>query len=246
MARRRILVFSLAAAGLAAVALARRARGSEAQTRPADVGFMHAMHAACRRDLMRLETAVRRSEHIPPKVREGWGVFRHQLETHHAAEDDDLWPLLRDHTPDPADRAEIDAMVREHAQIPDALDRIERAFDSGHDVDVAVDSLGALVRDHLAHEERSVLPLVERHLSDAQWHWWLRTERRKSPPRDRPTFLAWVLDEAAPEHERAVLRELPPPGRLVLRRVIQPRYAARRLWTYDAATDRDTLVLAGH
>jgi iron-sulfur cluster repair protein YtfE (RIC family) len=245
MARRRILVLILAAAGFAASTFARRARRARAQERPADVGFMYAMHAAFRRDLSRLQSAAQRSEHVPPKVREGWGVFRYQLETHHAAEDDDLWPLLRRHTADTAALAEIDAMVREHAQIPDALDRIERAFDSDDDVLPAVNSLSALVRDHLAHEERTVLPLVERNLTDAQWHGFLETERRKSPPRERPTFLAWVLDDADPQDVDAVLRELPPPGRVVFRNFIQPRYAARHLWSYDDLRTRDPLVLAG-
>jgi iron-sulfur cluster repair protein YtfE (RIC family) len=244
MARRRLLVFSLAALGLAASAAARRARQAQAERRPADVGFMYAMHAAFRRDLTRLQASARRNERVPPKVREGWGVLRYQLEAHHAAEDDDLWPLLRQHTYDAGARLEIEAMVREHARIPEALDNIERAFDSGNDIAIAVDALSALVRDHLAHEERTVLPLVERNLTDAQWHGFLQTERRKSPPRERPTFLAWVLDDADPEDADAVLRELPLPGRVVFRRIIQPRYEARGLWSYDDMRTRDPLVLA--
>jgi hypothetical protein len=203
------------------------------------------MHAEFRRDLARLLAAARDNDRVPPKVREGWGVLRYQLEVHHAAEDDDLWPLLRHHTRDVDARAEIDAMVREHARIPVALDNIERAFDSGDDIANAVDALHTLVHDHLAHEERTVLPLVERNLTDAQWHGWLQTERRKSPPRERTTFLAWVLDDADTEDADAVLRELPPPGRFVFHRIIQPRYEARRLWSYEDAPTRDPLVLAG-
>ena len=109
--------------------------------------------------------------------------------------------------------------------------------------------LDVLARMHddrvLAHEERAVLPLVERNLSDAQWHGFLETERRKSPPRERPTFLAWVLDDADPQDVDAVLRELPPPGRVVFRNFIQPRYEARHLWSYDDMRTRDPLVLAG-
>jgi hypothetical protein len=77
------------------------------------------------------------------------------------------------------------------------------------------------------------LPLVERYLNDAEWHDFLHTERRKRPASERPTFLAWVLDDAAPGDAGAVLRELPRPGRFVYRRVMKPRYEARRLWSID-------------
>jgi hypothetical protein len=87
--------------------------------------------------------------------------------------------------------------------------------------------LGSALRDHLDHEERTVLPLLEQHLSRAEWRQFLVTERNRTPLRERPTFLAWVLDGAEDADREAVLGELPPPGRVVYRRVIGPRYRAR-------------------
>jgi hypothetical protein len=86
------------------------------------------------------------------------------------------------------------------------------------------------VADHLAHEEREVLPLLEQHLTQAQWRAFLHQERNRRSPRERPEFLAWILDSAGEQDAAAVLAEMPPPARLVYRRVLKPRYEAQHRW----------------
>jgi hypothetical protein len=63
------------------------------------------------------------------------------------------------------------------------------------------------VLDHLAHEERQVLPLLEQHLTQAQWRAFLRKERSRRSPRERPEFLAWILDDVGEQDAAAVLAE---------------------------------------
>jgi hemerythrin-like domain-containing protein len=214
----------------------RRIRRAEEASRPADVGFMWAMHNAFRRDLARLEQLARDASTGPPAgqdVQRAWDSFRDRLHRHHAAEDDDLWPVLRDHLTTPADVASVDQMVEEHHALSAAMDAVDQvvaappAAGTGGHLTAAVDRLSRTARDHLDHEERDVLPLVENHLSRADWRAFLLTERRKTPLRARPDFLGWVLDEASPDDARAVLAELPPPGRLAYRYVIGPRYRSR-------------------
>src|SRR5260370_33260210 len=80
-----------------AIRLGARHSSAEADA-PADVGFMRALHAALRRDLSRLRDAATQlgnSAAAPPAVLAGWDAFRAQLDNHHSAEDDDLWPVLR-------------------------------------------------------------------------------------------------------------------------------------------------------
>jgi hypothetical protein len=119
-------------------------------------------------------------------------------------------------------------MVDEHHRLADLIAAADRAFASP---DVALQpafaDLGSALRDHLDHEERTVLPLLEQHLSRVEWHRFLVTERNRTPVRERPTFLAWVLDDAEEADRDAVLGELPPPGRVVYQHVIGPRYRAR-------------------
>jgi iron-sulfur cluster repair protein YtfE (RIC family) len=235
MTRRRILVIAAVAGTILAVT-ARTMGRTRAKRRPAHVAFMHSMHAAMRRDLRRLRAALARADGLPMPVtvREGFEELRRELEFHHHAEDDDLWPVLRERAGEKKKvDAAIDEMVEEHAQISPALDRVSRALDGIGRLADAVEALDALVTQHLDHEERTALPLVERYLNDAEWHDFLHTERRKRPASERPTFLAWVLDDAPPADADAVLRELPPPGRFVYQRVLKPRYDARQLWSME-------------
>ena len=218
----------------------RRARRDVRQPdAPADVGFMRTLHAALRRDLSRLQQAARQldsSAGAPPTVLAGWNAFRAQLDNHHAAEDGDLWPVLRQKLSDPGELASVDAMVEEHRHIPAALDGVDAALRGGGDLAAPVELLSSVVLDHLAHEEREVLPLVEQHLTRAQWRAFLHTERDRRPPRERPEFLTWILDGADKQDASAVLTELPPPARLVYRWVLRPRYDAQHRWQLSGPT----------
>jgi hemerythrin-like domain-containing protein len=194
---------------------------------------MRALHSALRRDLSRLRDAAAQldgSASAPPTVLAGWDAFRAQLDNHHSAEDDDLWPVLRRELSDPAELAAVDAMVAEHRQIPPALAGVDAALRGEGEAAASVEHLSAVVLDHLAHEEREVLPLIEQHLTRAQWRAFLDKERARRSPRERPEFLAWVLDDAGQQDAAAVLTEMPPPARLIYRRVLRPRYDAQHRW----------------
>jgi hypothetical protein len=190
---------------------------------------MLAMHNAFRRDLEHLGRATR----APASSRQGWNIFREELEFHHRAEDDDLWPDLRARLDRPEDIQVVDEMGAEHSRIGPALDTVSNGFDGHGDLDAAVGDLTRLLQDHLEHEERAALPLVRRHFSDDDWHRFLRTERRKRG-RKGAQFLCWVLEDATPADTATVMNELPPLGRTVYRHFMKPRWEARRRWAPDA------------
>jgi len=230
----------VAVAALGANRLRARARRRR-EGQPADVRFMLAMHAALRRDLSRLREAAARLDSsadqpvaAPATVLAGWNEFCTQLHNHHAAEDDDLWPVLRHALSDPADLAAVDAMVDEHTHIPPALAVVDAAIHGDGQLAPPSERLSTQVLEHLAHEEQAVLPLIERHLSQAQWHAFLLKERGRRKPRERPEFLTWVLDDASASDAQAVLSEIPAPGRLVYRRILHPRYEAQHRWLIPA------------
>ena len=68
----------------------------------------------------------------------------------------------------------------------------------------AVELLSVVVLDHLAREEREVLPLIEQHLTRAQWRVFRRKERSRRSARARPGFLTWILDDAGEPDAAAV------------------------------------------
>jgi len=237
--RARWLLTTLAGVAVAALAASRLRERSRRESggEPADVRFMLAMHAALRRDLSRLSEAAAhldrsadRPVEAPATVLAGWDEFRFQLTNHHAAEDDDLWPVLRHELSDGADLAAVDAMVEEHAQIPPALAAVDAAIHGSGRLVPPSQRLSTLILEHLAHEEEAVLPLIERHLSQAQWHAFLMKERGRRKPLERPQFLTWVLDDASAPDAQAVMSEIPAPGRLVYRRILHPRYDAQHRW----------------
>jgi hemerythrin-like domain-containing protein len=200
---------------------------------------MRALHAALRRDLSRLREVAGQlggPAAAPPAVLAGWDAFRAQLDNHHAAEDDDLWPVLREELSDPGELASVDAMVEEHRHIPPALADVDAALRGGDDLAGPVERLSAVVLDHLAHEEGEVLPLIEQHLTRAQWRAFLHKERSRRSPRERPEFLTWILDAAGEQDAAAVLTEVPPPARLVYRQILRPRYEAQHRWQIPSPT----------
>jgi hypothetical protein len=119
---------------------------------------------------------------------------------------------------------------KEHRHIPPALAGVDAALRGGAELTASVELLSAVVLDHLAHEERGVLPLIEQHLTRAHWRAFLHKERSRPSPRERPEFLAWILDDASEQDAAAVLTEMPPPARLVYRRVLRPSYDAQHRW----------------
>jgi len=208
-------------------------RGWKQPDTPADVRFMRALHAALRRDLSRLREVAGQPDRpagAPPTVLAGWDAFRSQLHNHHAAEDDDLWPVLRPELSDDADVASLGAMVEEHRQIPPALAVVDGALRGGGELTGPVELLATVLLDHLAREEREVLPLIERHLTRAQWRAFLHKERGRRSPRQRAEFLAWILDGAGDNDAAAVLSEMPRPARLVHRWILKPRYGRQHRW----------------
>jgi iron-sulfur cluster repair protein YtfE (RIC family) len=66
----------------------------------ADLTVMIAAHDAFRRDLASLARAAqgasRRSPDRRRSVAAGWELFKRQLHLHHTAEDDLVWPALRE------------------------------------------------------------------------------------------------------------------------------------------------------
>ena len=223
------------AVGAAVLTIRRRRRRAQARDdhRPADLGFMRAIHAGLRRDAARLQALapqLERENGGPRAVPKGWSSFRQTLQAHHAAEDDDLWPVLRSHLTQAEDLHQLDLMVAEHRGLTAAIGAVDDALASGVGLTTAARELGGVLGDHLDHEEQQVFPLLERHLSRSEWRRFLLTERRRRPTRERPEFLTWVLDNASDQDSAAVLAELPRPAHLVYRRLLRPRYQAQRRW----------------
>jgi iron-sulfur cluster repair protein YtfE (RIC family) len=211
-------------------------------TGDADLTIMLAAHDALRRDLVGLahaaDRAVRRGPAQQAAVQRGWEVFQRQLHIHHTAEDDLVWPALRERlAASDAAQSVLEAMEAEHEQIDPLLAAVNQAMDGadrdgrpdGATLADTVDVLTMALHGHLAHEERDALPLIGTALTVGEWRAvgrriGLRNLRRA------PEMFAWMLDGAAPERAAAATGQLPPPARVLYRAVWQPRFARRERW----------------
>ncbi|GAA2800846.1 hemerythrin domain-containing protein [Kitasatospora aburaviensis] len=181
-----------------------------------DLTVMYAMHDALRRELADLDR-VTTAAHCDPRqvlaTAAGWTLFKKALRAHHTAEDEALWPSLRQNLADrPRDLALLEVMEAEHAAIAKVIQAIDGAL-----TDPGAGSLGlgeladALTRGlagHLQHEEDAVLPLIPRALTAEQWGHFSRLHDQHIDG-DAPLLMPWLLDGADESTAERLLSRLP-------------------------------------
>jgi hemerythrin-like domain-containing protein len=202
-----------------------------------DMTMMFAMHDALRRELERIARMTARPDSHPEQILRtaaGWEMFKSYLRIHHTSEDDALWPVMsRALTARPDDLSLLDAMEIEHAAIDPLLNTIDAVV---ADPDRRPDELGDLVdrlistlSDHLRHEEKETLPLINATLTHEQWQHFTEVHRSRIGT-DVPRYFPWLLDSASPESVAAVLDHLPGNVRDIYESTWQPTYARLDPW----------------
>jgi Hemerythrin HHE cation binding domain len=198
-----------------------------------DFTMMYVAHDAFSRDLNRMIVAGERGEAWTPETQAGWAMFTEQLHVHHTTEDTSLWPRLRAQPLGPDEADVLDQMEMEHAQLDPVLESIEKAL-AEHDAQQLVDGVHALAAGlsaHMRHEENQALPLIETYLGPAGWDAFGRDIRNSQGGlRGGARYLPWVLDGATPSMQAKVLELLPPPARILYRRVWAPKYRRTVHW----------------
>jgi hypothetical protein len=204
----------------------------------ADLTIMIGAHDALRRDLVSLaRTATAANLSDPAKaqpIAAGWAVFKRQLHLHHTAEDELIWPALRERLGTSENALSVLAeMEAEHEQIDPLLAAVDDAFADQPGTDRladVIDALAGTMTGHLTHEERDGLPLIGAALTAAEWRRVGVRIARKNGLSGGSQMFAWILDGAEPDRARATLRQLPPPVRLVYRALWRPRFARTARW----------------
>jgi hypothetical protein len=211
---------------------------------PHDHTGMYLMHFGLRRDLATITSAV---SHTPLGAEDTWSalharwrLFAEILHHHHSAEDDHYWPVLVAAVSSrgtEADRVLIAAMAGEHAAIDPALDAVEEAFGAlrahpcdahRNALDLRVSALCEAIGDHLAHEEREALPLVQRVMTTEQYATVEKAVERAYPVRMVPTLIPWVCHRLPEPALEAMLTSAGRPYRL-LRQLMAGRFERREL-----------------
>ncbi len=193
---------------------------------------MYATHNAFRRDLDRFAAAVDAGRAGSPEVAAGWDNFKHQLHVHHTVEDAELWPRVEAAVAErPADLELMAEMEAEHAVLNPLMEQVDSALATqAPDLADRVGKLSTALGDHMAHEEKSALPLIQEVLTVKDWAAFRTGMARAQGPRGAATYIPWIMDGVGDEGRRAFLAEMPPPVKVINRVFLQSRYQKRHYW----------------
>ena len=194
----------------------------------ADVRDMYVVHRAFRRELRLIPELVRAV--APGDTDRAAVLARHTrmclqgLHLHHTAEDDLLWPLLLERCPPDADlvhrmEGQHEEVERLTAALGPALDRweVEARPAVAEEVAGTVDALRAVLLVHLEEEEREILPLARRHVTQEEWSRLGEHGKGQMAVRDLPLLFGSLLEECSPEEREMMLHVIPFPVRVLLR-----------------------------
>ena len=157
------------------------------------------------------------------------------LHDHHEAEDELLWPLLRQRVP--LRKELIDTMEQQHQAVADAIHAIQASLPawSAHGSAADRDRIAAILRrldaaltEHLYLEEQEILPLIHEHLTVPEWlapqhH---AVEHGPKSLSGKLTIAGLILEDATPAQRAWFMSMLPPPARVLWRLSGARRYNA--------------------
>ncbi|WP_232839405.1 MULTISPECIES: hemerythrin domain-containing protein [Nocardia] len=146
------------------------------------------------------------------------------LHHHHTGEDELVWPILLERAP--ADAALVLRMEEQHTRITELTERAHRdgaEFATTADPSIrdrlaeTARALADALDEHMAEEERCLLPVVEAVMTATEWQALGERGREHMPKNRQLVFLGFILQGVPDTHRRNLLAEMPLPARLAWR-----------------------------
>ncbi len=159
------------------------------------------------------------------------GFLLDGLHMHHTTEDDLIWPRL-------LDRAGLDAplverMQEQHQQIDASVAEVRAAVSAwrSHPTPATSSALAdrigeflVVLEGHLDEEEQVVVPLIDRHLTEAEWQEVGQRGFEKFTPDQRWIATGQMLEVATSEETAMMFGQLPPPVKVLWHLVGKRKY----------------------
>lgn len=186
------------------------------------------IHAALRRDLARFDAALADfpgSQERADQLWAAWENYAHQLHQHHRDEETIFWPALRELG---ADESLVGDLDGEHQRMLDGLEAASEAMralhqgptaDNARTARDALTSFGAILIEHLDHEERDLEPFAAAALRGSPQGKAAGAAVRKSKRGQTGTFVAWLLDGADADTRAGLSGEIPAPVVFMINRL---------------------------
>ena len=195
---------------------------------PADTRMMGIVHSALKRDLSRARDVL--AAEPPPKGRQRVALGEHVswmldfLHGHHRGEDQGIWPLVRQRSPEASEL--LDSMEADHARIAPAAEAAASAAAEytattteapRQALVAALDELLRVLVPHLDREVAQAMPVVSESISDREWK---DIEQRYFVKKKSTKELAmeghWMIEDIDSEGYDVVVGTVPPVLRFVL------------------------------
>ncbi len=186
------------------------------------------IHAAFRRDLARFEAALSDFPGTQTRADQLWAAwenYAHQLHQHHDDEETIFFPAMRELG---ADETLVGDLDGEHKRMAAALDAATEAMtalhhnpsdDNANAARESMSAFGAILNEHLTHEERDLEPWSVEHLVPSPLFKETQKAVRRAHKGNGGTFFAWLSDGADADARAALGRMLPAPVLLVMTKV---------------------------
>jgi hemerythrin-like domain-containing protein len=172
---------------------------------------------------------------------DAWTEVATGLHHHHTNEDEILWPTLLERVE--VERSFVLRAEEQHERVHELLElgnaqvgpfRADATAASRDEFAETVQELFGALSEHMADEERYILPLVEEHMSVAEWE-QLGERGRASIPKDRLLVqLGWILDGLPAADRREFLTSMPLPARIAWRLIGKRTWRKERDAIYGA------------
>ena len=200
-----------------------------------DVHDMVVVHRVFRREFRLLPDLVRRV--APGDTNRATVVAAHArlvlggLEMHHTGEDALLWPKLLQRAAPSAEL--IHRMESQHHRVEELTGELSESLTRweaearpavGEEVAATFDALRIALLEHLDDEDRHILPLAARHVTQEEWDGLGQHGMAKVDKSQLPILFGCLLEEASPQERREMLGLVPVPVRVLLRTVFAWQY----------------------
>jgi hemerythrin-like domain-containing protein len=205
-----------------------------------DTHEMVLIHRVIRREFGQLPRLLRaaaddraRSKVIGAHARE----MLNFLHAHHSGEDELLFPLLRERAALAPEL--LDRMDAQHEQVDNAVTGVGAELPgwtatadaaAGERMAALIDAMMPTLIDHLAEEERKILPIVSVTLTQTEWDALGKHGMSAIPLTRRLVMLGHITEEADEAERQRFLRVVPAPARLAYR-LIGHRQFTREITT---------------
>jgi hemerythrin-like domain-containing protein len=155
------------------------------------------------------------------------------LHAHHEGEDRYFWPRLLERAPESL-TSMVERMEKQHEAVAAGLTELTERLADWHaeagagardELVATVERFVPVLAEHLSDEETCVVPLLEQHISQAEWDEQVAHSGTGVPREQLPLIFGIVMHDAPDEIVDAAIANLPPEVRPVIRLLSGKLYA---------------------